>query len=225
MVDPTWLVRGGAAGTVARLGRVETLAGLDDERLLDAIADADRLVAWSVEQQARLIRELDARRERTEHAIDELAVALRVTRRAAQLRVELAFKLASWPVLADAMAAGRIDARKAGEIADAVADLKVPGGADGEPDPGLVAGIIDDAVTYAEEHTPTELAAWLRRRVVTTDPKASEDRRARKLARRELSLVPLADGMAVSDRLRVGAPSRGGVEHRARVRVGAARRR
>ncbi len=140
MVDPTWLVRGGAAGTVARLGRVETFAGLDDERLLDAIADADRLVGWAVEQQARAIRELDARRERTEHAIDELAVALRVTRRAAQLRVELAFKLASWPVLADAMAAGRIDARKAGEIADAVADLKVPGGADGEPDPGWSPG-------------------------------------------------------------------------------------
>ncbi len=52
-------------------------------------------------------------------------------------------------------------------------------------------------MTYAEEHTPTELAAWLRRRVVTTDPKASEDRRARKLARRELSLIPLADGMAL----------------------------
>ena len=68
MVHPTWLVRGGAAGTVARLGRVETLAGMDDEQLLERAADADRLVGWAVEQQARFVRELDARRERTERS-------------------------------------------------------------------------------------------------------------------------------------------------------------
>jgi hypothetical protein len=196
MVDPTWISRGGAAGAVARLGRVEELSGLDDEQLLELAADADRLAAWAAEKQARVILELDARRQQTEHAIDELAVALRITRRAAQLRVELAFALAAQPRLAAAMDAGRIDARKAREIADAVIDLRVPGAAEGGPDPQLVAAIVDDAVTYAEVHTPTELAAWLRRRVITTDRQAAEDRRARKLANRELSLEPLADGMA-----------------------------
>ena len=75
-------------------------------------------------------------------------------------------------------------------------DLRVPESSDGDPDPELVARVVEDAVEYAEEHTPTELAAWLRRRVITADPKASEDRRDRKLAKRDLSLVPLADGMA-----------------------------
>ena len=116
---------------------LEPLVGgdLTDYEVVDAIAAWDRMVSWATARQAELVSELAHRRclvgvhegERTprrdevdEFAADELALHLRLTKRAAEARLGFALAMDRLPATAAALRAGRIDARRAAVVADAV---------------------------------------------------------------------------------------------------------
>ena len=114
--------------------------GLDDDERVGVLRAAHRLGAWaaalefSVAGSLVALREAEARASGDwrgcEHAGDEIALALTLTRPGAARVVDLALGLRRLPLTSAALAAGRIDERRAAVIADELSGLD-----DGTPPP------------------------------------------------------------------------------------------
>ena len=123
----------------------------------------------------------------SEYAVDEVAAALRLSRPAAGGRLQLAVELAGrLPATAAALAAGVIDVPKARAVVEAVAAF----------DDGLAAAVEARVLPAAGRRTVGQLRAVLATAVLSVDPAAAEDRHTRAAAGREVTIRPLADGMA-----------------------------
>jgi Domain of unknown function (DUF222) len=168
--------------------------------LLDGIAGWERLTSWAQARQAEMIAEFARRRPGpyapdepeparrvSEFAADEIAARLRVSRRAAEIKLTLAVDLAGrLPGTADALRAGQIDVGKAKAVAQLTASLDAEG----------CATVEARVLAKAGQQTVPELRRSLLRAVARVDPKANAKRHRRAKAERFLRVQPSCDGMA-----------------------------
>ncbi len=134
-----------------------------------------------------------SRQCREEFVADEIAVLLGCTKMAASIRYGTACHAADLPVVGRAWRAGQLDARKVTVIGEQVSYLPAD----------AAQQVAADAVAYAtgpdgqpgQARTAPQLREWLRRRVITANPDAAEQRRQRALADRRVVITPGDDGM------------------------------
>ena len=176
-------------------------ADLSDYQVVDAIVAWDRVASWATARQAELVAELAHRRclvgvhegERTprredvdEFAADELALHLRLTKRAAETRLAFALGMEWLPRTAAALRVGQIDARRAAVIADSVLLLT----------DAAAAKVEERVLPRAPEQTTGQLRASCARAVIRADPGAADRRNQVAYRERAAVLTPLPDGMA-----------------------------
>ena len=159
--------------TLVDLVQRDGLGRLDDDQLTGVLQAADRLAAWSASVRVAAVSGLAARRESAaresgdwrpfDHVDDEVAAALTLTRRSAGRLLDLALGLDRLPLTRAALAAGAIDERRAGVIAEEVAGL------DGEH----AAAVEKLIIGRAPGLTSGQLRALARRAVLSADPKAA----------------------------------------------------
>ncbi len=159
----------------------------------------DQLISWAQAKQCDTVAEFARRRPgpyapdrpgRTvsEFAADEIATRLRITRRAADLKLAIALDLAErLPATREALLEGRIDLSKARAIADHTAVL-----ADAENR----RGVEERVLRRAGSQTTSELRRSLLRAVAAVDPQAASKRHVKAKAGRCLRMHVLPDGMA-----------------------------
>ena len=109
------------------------LGRLSDDELIGVLRAARRLASWSAALELAAVTDLATRREAEsagtgscapgEHIGDEIAAALTLTGRAADLLLDLATALRRLPATMAALTDGRIDRYRAAVIADEVAGL------------------------------------------------------------------------------------------------------
>jgi hypothetical protein len=111
-------------GTAAVLDRAVP-GGLSSHDLLEGVAGWEQLISWAHARQAEMVAEFarrrpgpyapdEAGRSVSEFAADEIAARLRISQRAAELKLSLAVGLADrLPATAAALREGRIDLGKA----------------------------------------------------------------------------------------------------------------
>jgi hypothetical protein len=193
-------VREPGPATAAVLNRVDP-AALSSHDLLDGVAGWDQLISWAQARQCELVAEFARRRPGpyepdesepnrrvSEFAADEIAARLRVTRRAADIKLSLALALADkLPAIADALRKGHIDIGKAKVIAELTANL-----ASAE----ARAAVEERVLRRAGEQTGPELRRSLLRAVARIDPPANAKRHQQAQADRYLRVQPCWDGMA-----------------------------
>jgi hypothetical protein len=170
---------------------------LDDDSLIGLLRAHDRQASHEAAAKLAIIAKLARRRpaDRTpapaagqlpeqlsEFLADEVAVALTLTRRAAEDQVELALQLAARPAIAAALGAGRIDLYKARILVEALAPLE----------PLHAAAVQAAIVPAAAGLTSGQLRAELTQAILALDPDAMRKRRqaAEKDARVELWTNP-----------------------------------
>jgi hypothetical protein len=179
-----------------------------DEDLLAAIVAYERMVSWATARQSAAIAELHRRcdeeaaqqRRATvagdsrlpnpldggERASAEIAVALRISRRAADARVGLAFQLHDRvPGTAVALEKGRIGVGSARAIAEGTDHL----------DPDHVRRVEQHVLVRAGHQTPSRLRECVARAADHLDPATAERRRVRARREREVTFQPLPDGL------------------------------
>ena len=184
---------GGCDGAVpgpALAGSLEAAAGgghanLDDDELIGVLAGWAKTEAWAAAGRLAAAAELAARRPAgtraaaaaragqpavwSRYCADELAVALSVSRRAAERMIPLAHDLATrLPLTRHALAAGVIGDYKAQLIAEATRVLDDAAAAEAE------AAVVPGAVTGK---TPGQIRAAIGRAVLKADPEAAAKRR------------------------------------------------
>ena len=172
---PPGPVLAGLAGDAWAAG----LDRLDDDELIGVLRAARRLASWSAALELAAVTELAARREAEaasagacvpgEHIGDEIAAALTLTGRAADVLLDLASALGRLPATSAALAAGRIDRFKAAVIADEVTGLSRD----------HAAAVEQQVLDYAPGQTTGQLRAATRRAVLTADPAAARERKER----------------------------------------------
>ena len=179
------------AGLADRVWR-DGLDGLDDDELTGILQAAQRLGAWAAALELSAVSGLAARRRSEalasgdwrgfEHAENEIAIALTLTRFGASRVLALALDLDRLPLTRAALAAGRIDERRAAVIADELSGL------DDEHAAAVEALIIEKAAVQ----TTGQLRPAVRRAVIAADPAAVKRRKeeALKDARVEASSQP-----------------------------------
>ena len=155
------------------------LGRLSDDELIGVLRAARRLTSWSAALELAAVTDLAARREAEatgtascapgEHIGDEIAAALTLTARAADVLLDLATALRRLPATMAALTAGRIDRYRAAVIADEVAGLGDEHAASVEQQ------ILDDA----PGQTTGQLRAAARRAVLAADPDAARGRKER----------------------------------------------
>jgi hypothetical protein len=141
--------------------------------LIGLLLAARRLASWSAALELAAVADLAARREAEaeraeacapgEYISDEIAAALTLTARAADVLLDFAIALRRLPATMNALAAGRIDRHKAAVIADEVTGLS------GEHAAAVEQQVLDDA----PGQTTGQLRAASRRAVLTADPAAA----------------------------------------------------
>ncbi|WP_182113533.1 HNH endonuclease signature motif containing protein [Actinotalea sp. JY-7876] len=192
-----WAVRHPLASELAEaapgVGLAERLAGLepadvDEAGLVEALAAWERVVSWAVAGQARVIAELASRERGARGAFlaEEVAVALSVTRRVAEDKVALAVGLERIPAAADALAGGRIDARRATVVCEELA--RVPDDVAQEVSVAVLPGAVSC--------TAPQLRVRLRRLELRRDPDGAQRRHVRAREQRRVELHPAPDAMA-----------------------------
>ncbi len=155
------------------------LPGLSDDELVGVLCAARRLASRAASIELAAVAGLNGRREayaaatgdrrQAEHVGDEVAIALRLTCRAADKLVSLAAGVTRLPAVLAALAAGRVDLPRAGVYARELAALAdVPAAA-------IAAVTVGDAASM----TTGELGSLLRRLVLAHDPDAARRRRAK----------------------------------------------
>ena len=167
--------------------------------LVETMAGWERLIAWAHGRQAEIVAEFahrrpgpyapdEAGRSVSEFAADEIAARLRISRRAADLKLSLAVDLADrLSGTRRALCEGRIDLPKARAIADHTAMMH---------DTEARQAVEDRALRRADSQTVPELRRTLARAVAAVDAQAAVKRRAKARAERFVHLQPLPDGMA-----------------------------
>jgi hypothetical protein len=163
------------------------LADLSDAEVLAVVAGWQRLMSSAVAAQADALNELVARRKRSSSfPVDDVACALSTTTYAAQALVARAAGLAAHAVLADALRAGTLDARKADVLLDEVARLPH---ADADR-------VLREVVGEGEGLTAPLLRREARRLVAAVDPDAAAKRAAKARTERCVRLEHAGDAMA-----------------------------
>lgn len=184
---PTMPVSARASTLVALLESFE-LADLSAADLVEVVAGSAQAAAMLAALQARATHELvERRRPAGDFMLDELACAMVTTRAAVQVLAGRASGLAAFPVAADALGAGRVDARKVDIIIDGTLTLAHT---------GQRAALVADAVEQARGLTGPQLAKWLRRRLVEIDPETATKRAKVARAERGVELRCGEDSMA-----------------------------
>jgi hypothetical protein len=185
--------------TLARALKADDPSALSSYELLEATAGWERLIAWAQAKQIDVIAEFARRRPSpsatdepgpriSEFAADEIAARLRISRRAADLKLAIALDLADClPATRQALLEGRIDLSKARAIADHTANLA---------DPARRRAVEERVLRRAESQTAPELRRSLLRAVAAVDSAAVVKRHAKARAERFLALYPMPDGMA-----------------------------
>jgi hypothetical protein len=205
VVPASWLDLPPGPGLAARLATADP-AGLSGPQLIDYLVASERQAAWTASCQLAAVRELARRRPApldpavpsdpsdrsgpraavSEFAADELAVALRISRRGADARIDLAVALDRLPLTRAALAGGRVDLAKVRAIATETAPL-----------PSALAGATEARVLpRAGTQTVGQLTACLRRAVLAVDPRSAERRHRDAAADRCVTLHDLPDGVA-----------------------------
>jgi Domain of unknown function (DUF222) len=169
---PPGPVLAGLAGDAWAAG----LGRLSDDELIGVLRAARRLASWSAALELAAVTDLAARREAEagscgpgEHVGDEIAAALTLTARAADVLLDLAVALRRLPATMTALAAGRIDRYRAAVVADEV------GGLGDEHAAAVEQLVLDDA----PGQTTGQLRAATRRAVLAADPAAARERKER----------------------------------------------
>jgi hypothetical protein len=172
---PPGPVLAGLAGDAWAAG----LGRLSDEELIGVLRAARRLASWSAALELAAVTDLAARREADaagtgscapgEHIGDEIAAALTLTARAADVLLDLATALRRLPATMAALTAGQIDRYRAAVIADEVAGL-------GDEH---AAGVERQVLAEAPGQTTGQLRAAARRAVLAADPAAARERKER----------------------------------------------
>ncbi len=170
-----------------RLAHLEP-ADLDDAALVELTAAWERTASWAAAEQARAVQELFRRRRtRSDDGVaDELAVRLSCTGAAAERKVALALGLEALPEVADALARGELDVRRATVLVDDVAHLP----------PDVARDVTVQALPRARECTAPQLRQRLRRMELVRDPRGAQARHGRARAHRRVELTPAPDSMA-----------------------------
>ena len=168
------------------------LGWLSDDELAGLLAAQRRLASRAAAGELAVITELAARRARPggapgEYLADEIAAVLTLTGWAADRQVTLAAALARLPAVTAALAAGRIDAAKAGVFAD---ELALVG------DDRIAAAIATGLILTAAGRTTSQLRRLLRRDIAHFDPEAAARRKdqARQHARVDVWIDPDGTG-------------------------------
>ncbi len=176
------------------------LSGYD---LVSYLGATERQASWTASRQMDAIAELAHRRPTaasevsgaedrsavggvSRFAAHEVALELKVSRRTAEHRLDLALQLERLPGARGAMAAGRVDLRKVQALADAVRDL----------DPEQARAVEDRVLPRAHEQVLGGFKESVGRAVLRVDAAAARRRHERSVADRRVELVPMADGMA-----------------------------
>ncbi len=173
------------------------LAGLDPAGLscgarVDLLACWEAQAAWLAAAQARALAGMDAPDGLPgpgdeDWVREEVAAALHLSGVTAHRRLQVARALAHrLPGTREALAAGRVDSRKATAIAEATEPL----------DPATAAGVESLVLPEAGAQTLAELKRAVRRAVLAADPAAAETRHQTARAGRYVRLYPAEDGMA-----------------------------
>src|SRR5712692_2544118 len=164
------------------------LDGLDDDQMIGVVRAARRVGSWAAALELAAVSGFtalrraqaaaDGDRRVMEHAVDEIAAALTLTRRAADGVVDLAAGLDRLPLTRAALKAGAIDQRKAAVIADETGALSDE----------HAAAVEERVLARAPGQTTSQLRASTRRAVLAADPEAVRKRKeqAQKDARVEL---------------------------------------
>jgi len=185
---PMFPVAARAADILAMLESLEP-ADLSPADLVEVVAACGQVLAMVSAVQARAVAEVSERRAPLagDFALDEIACALVTTRAAVQLMAGRGAGLVNLPVLADALSAGRIDARKVDIILEGTLVLAH------RPER---AALVAEAVEQATGLTGPQLARWLRRRVIEIDPESATKRARAARAERGVELKCGEDAMA-----------------------------
>ena len=177
-----------SADLAARLAALDP-AAMDDEAVVEGIAAWERVSAWAAGQQARWVAELSARASSgsaVDRVTDEIATRLGVTRRAAEVKVELAVGLRRHPELAAALRDGWLSARKAEVLLHDTEHLPR----------ALADAVIARVLATADERTVPQLRADVRAAELALDAEAAAARHAEARRDRCVRLVPAPDAMA-----------------------------
>jgi hypothetical protein len=186
------------ATMASRLNATDASA-LSTYDLLEAMSDWERVIAWAQANQSEVIAEFARRRPGlnppddrghviSEFAADEIASRLRITRRAADLKLAIALDLADrLPATRQALLEGRIDLSKARAIAEHTANLT---------EAERRRTVEERVLRRAGSQTTSELRRSLLQAVAAVDSEAVVKRHARAKAERFLSKHLLPDGMA-----------------------------
>src|SRR5712692_10275837 len=194
---PSAFAFGGTADTMEAGPVLAGLAGsawdrgldcLDDDQMIGVLRAARRVASWAAALELAAVSGFTALRRAQaaaggdqrvmEHAVDEIAAALTLTRRAADGVVDLAAGLDRLPLTRAALKAGAIDQRKAAVIADETEALSDE----------HAAAVEARVLSRAPGQTTSQLRASTRRAVLAADPAAVRKRKeeAQKDARVEL---------------------------------------
>jgi hypothetical protein len=155
------------------------LGRLSDDELIGVLRAARRLASWSAALELAAVTDLVTRREADaagtgscapgEHIGDEIAAALTLTARAADVLLDLATTLHRLPATMAALTAGQIDRYRAAIIADEVAGL-------GDEH---AARVEQQVLAEAPGQTTGQLRVAARRAVLAADPAAARERKER----------------------------------------------
>jgi Domain of unknown function (DUF222) len=177
-------------------------AALSDAELIDAMTGWEKLAAWALARQARVIAEFARRRPGDDptlvtgrdliptpggYAADEVGMALRLTRKNATRRLARSAQLVAWlPETLTLWEAGRLDERKVNMICEATDHL----GRD------LARAVQHRVLTRAPQHTSSQLKAALNRAIQAADPEGAAHRHTAARSGRRVTVNDEDDGMA-----------------------------
>src|SRR5665648_913720 len=158
----------------------------------------ERMSAWVAAGQARVIGEMAARAgSRLDFVGDEVAATLRVSRRAGENKLDFALGLGRLPKVADALAAGAIDVRKADALVRETEHLEPVDAVD------VVGAVLD----RAGDLTVPQLRIALRRAELARNPLAATVRHDQARAERTVRMVPAPDSTRWLPRVRLVTPA------------------
>lgn len=176
--------------------------GLTDDSLLDVLLAAERRIAAAQAEQLTVIAELADRCPQwmtapqpgcpalhpIEVAAAEIGPALRLSKRTAQDRVQIALDVTErLPRSLDALAVGRLSMSKLRILLDHTAGLS----------PEAATAVESAVLVRVGTDTPAAFGARVRRAVIVADPTAARERVRRAIRERRVDLFPDVDGMAV----------------------------
>ncbi len=162
------------------------VASFDDLRAIETLVSARRVRAIADAAEAHALVRLDVLRGGDRSLADEVAPELRVSRHAADKRLQRAKALvARMPQLLSMMESGEVERATAGGIVDVAGPL--PDAAARELDAVLVHKVLTGRVTMND---PRNLRDAARRLVTKVDPHGARARARRARAQRKVELLP-----------------------------------